>query len=140
MNTELLRLYALQFAGLPYIWGGDDPILGFDCSGFAQEILLAFGAHPNPPTDLTAQGLYDALSKTGQYNSTLVGALAFYGKSHLNITHVAVIIGNNLIIEAGGGGSATTSAAAAARNNAYIRIRPLHRRKDLIACILPKYP
>lgn len=140
MSTDIFRQYAMQFVGLPYIWGGDDAIIGFDCSGFAQELLSAFGAHPSPGTDLTAQGLYDAVSKTGQYNSTLVGALAFYGKSHLTITHVAIVIGPGLIIEAGGGGSSTTNKTAAADQNAYIRIRPFNRRKDLVACILPKYP
>lgn len=137
---ELLRLYAMQFVGLPYIWGGDDSIVGFDCSGLAQEILSAFGAHPRPGVDLTAQGLYDSLSSSGQYNSSSVGALAFYGKDYKKITHVAIIIGPGLIIEAGGGGSTTTDKEAAARANAYVRIRPLKRRSDLIACILPKYP
>lgn len=138
--TDLIRQYALQFVGLPYIWGGDDPIIGFDCSGFVQEILSAFGAHPSPGTDLTAQGLYNALSKTGQYNSTQIGALAFYGKSHLAINHVTMIIGPGLMIEAGGGGSSVTDSTKAASQNAYIRIRPLKRRSDLVACILPKYP
>ena len=129
----------MQFVGLPYIWGGDDPIRGMDCSGFAQEILEAFGAHPSPGQDLTAQGLYDALQKTGQYNNSGIGALAFYGKDFRRITHVAIIIGPNLIIEAGGGGSKTLTDKDAAAQNAYIRIRPLKRRSDLIACILPKY-
>lgn len=132
-------MYAMQFVGLPYIWGGDDPIRGMDCSGFVQEILEAFGAHPKPGQDLTAQGLYDALSKSGDYNSSNIGSLAFYGKDFKRITHVAMIIGPNLIIEAGGGGSKTQTAEDAAAQNAYIRIRPLKRRPDLVCCISPKY-
>jgi cell wall-associated NlpC family hydrolase len=137
--NELFKQYCLRLVGLPYVWGGDDTIKGMDCSGFAQEILEAFGGHPLPGKDLTAQGLYDALQKTGQYNNYGIGALAFYGKDFRRITHVAIVIGPNLIIEAGGGGSKTLTAEDAAAHNAYIRIRPLKRRSDLVACILPKY-
>ena len=140
MNIELLRNYALRFVGLPYIWGGDDPMRGFDCSGLVQELLRAFGAHPNYNDDMTAQGLYDALMKSGQYNVTLPGALAFYGKNFRAISHVAMIIYPDIIIEAGSGGSATKTVQDAIDQNAYIRIRSLKRRSDLIACIMPKYP
>lgn len=130
----------MRFVGLPYIWGGDDPVRGFDCSGLVQEVLSAFGAHPSPGTDLTAQGLYNALIKGGEYKSSAVGALAFYGKDYSHITHVAMIMYSGIIIEAGGGGSATKTPDDAVVQNAYIRLRPLHRRKDFIVSISPKYP
>jgi cell wall-associated NlpC family hydrolase len=139
-NIELFRQYAMRFVGINYKWGGDDPMLGMDCSGFAQELLEAFGAHPAKGQDLTAQSLYDLLSKTGSNQSTQVGAFAFYGKDFRRITHVAAIIGQDLIIEAGGGNSKTINAEVAAQQNAYIRVRPLHRRADLVATVLPKYP
>ena len=115
MTNDMLRAYILKFVGLPYIWGGDDPILGLDCSGFAQEVLLAFGAHPSPGEDLTAQSLYDKLLKTGGYNQTMPGALAFYGKQYNSITHVGVLFTADLIVEAGGGGSKTLTSADAAK-------------------------
>jgi cell wall-associated NlpC family hydrolase len=139
-STELFKLYALQFVGINYLWGGDDPLRGYDCSGFAQELLRAFGGHPKSESDLTAQGLYDILlTKEGQYNNSAVGALAFYGKDFRRIIHVAAVIGNNLVIEAGGGGSATTSLDAAISQNAFVRIRPMKYRADFITTVLPKY-
>lgn len=140
MNAGLLQQYAMRLVGTPYIFGGDDPLRGFDCSGLVQEILLAFGGHPAPKTDLTAQGLYDKLSDVGQYNSTNVGACAFYGKHYHAISHVGMIIYPDLIIEAGAGTSNTKTVQDAIEQNAYVRLRPLNHRKDLIACILPKYP
>ena len=140
MNMFLFRDYALRFVGTNYKWGGDDPLDGYDCSGFAQELLYAFNGHPKPGTDLTAQAMYYELEMRGEVSDAFeIGALAFYGKGKDKISHVGIIIDANQIIEAGGGGSRTTDKKSAARDNAYIRLRPLKRRKDLIAIMLPNY-
>ena len=126
----------MRFVGTPYIWGGDDPILGMDCSGFAQEVLASIGFDPDG--DQTAHGLYNYLKMNGLMSSRSKGALAFYGSSK-RITHVAICLDDMFMIEAGGGGSKTTTKEAAAKHNAYIRVRPIDRRKDLVECILPRY-
>ena len=49
---------AWHLLGTPYRWGGDDPILGFDCSGFIVEILKSVGVllkSPLEPRDLAAR-------------------------------------------------------------------------------------
>lgn len=132
--------YGLRFVGLPYLWGGDDPILGFDCSGLAQEVLSSVGKDPDG--DQTAQQLYETFKSksVGLAGLPEKGSLAFYGKSVTQITHVAVCIGDGLILEAGGGRSATTTAEAAAKQNAYIRVRPMRRRADLVAVVDPFKP
>lgn len=135
-----MQSYVLHFLGLPYLWGGDDPILGFDCSGFVQEFLIAFGAHPKPGADLTAQGLYNELCKTGLSSVREMGSIAFYGKSYSEITHVALLLDSKSIFEFGGGGSKTKTKEDASSQNAYGRIRPLTKRTDLVTCIMPKYP
>lgn len=140
MNSVLMREFCLSFLGIPYIWGGDDPMTGFDCSGFAQEFLAAFGAHPKPGIDLTAQGLYQELTKTGRYGARDLGSLAFFGKSSQKVTHVAVLLSPQLMFEFGGGGSRTVTLNEAKKQNAYGRIRPLDSRPDLVACVLPKFP
>lgn len=35
--------YALRFLGVPYVWGGEDPVRGFDCSGLTKYVWAAFG-------------------------------------------------------------------------------------------------
>lgn len=132
--------YALTFVGKPYRWGGDDAIEGYDCSGLVQELLFSAGAHPNPKVDHTAQMLFDYFSQRSTWNSLTVGALAFYGQSTTRIIHVAMLIDPYRIIEAGGGGSKTTTLEAAVAQNAFVRIRPIRYRSDLVAIVKPGYP
>ena len=129
--------YANSFLGLPYIWGGDDTVLGFDCSGLAQEILASVGM--DPPGDQTAHGLYKHFLSNGLVDYRDAGALAFYG-THERITHIAFMIDEARVIEAGGGGSRTKTPADAAKHNAFCRIRPLSARRDLVQTIYPDYP
>lgn len=136
-NKEILYDYALSFLGLPYKWGGDDPIEGYDCSGFVQELLSSVGL--DPKYDQTAQALYDHFYNDGIYSGSSFGALVFYGSGIKKISHVAFALSETLMIEAGGGGSSTHNKDDAAQANAYIRIRPIDSRKDLIGFFMPKY-
>jgi cell wall-associated NlpC family hydrolase len=69
-----------------------------------------------------------------------MGDLLFFGKDLQNIVHVAMALDNVRMIEAGGGGSKCTTVCAAAQQNAYIRVRPIARRPDLVAICRPNYP
>lgn len=136
-NKDLLVQYAIKHVGLPYIWGGDDPILGFDCSGWTQEFLAAGGIKLS--SDHTADMLYRKFLKEGKPSTGEACALAFYGSVN-KVTHVATLVSPELIVEAGGGGSASTSSAAAASLNAYMRMRYVKQRGDLVAIIMPNWP
>lgn len=135
---ELLLDYAFHFIGLPYRWGGDDPINGYDCSGFVQECLASVGM--DPPGDQTAQALHDHFLVSSATSDPVPGSLAFFGKDASRITHVAIVLDSKSMIEAGGGGSKTVSLEAAAAQNAFIRVRPIASRKDLVAILRPPYP
>lgn len=134
---QYLIQYALSFVGQPYRWGGDDAIDGFDCSGLVQEILASVGL--DPKGDQTAQNLYNELEKNSTHGVMEAGALVFFGESVTKITHVGFCIDQWRMIEAGGGGSRTLSRADAAAQNAFVRIRPVANRKDLVAAIKPRY-
>jgi cell wall-associated NlpC family hydrolase len=135
-----LLVLATGYLGRPYIWGGDDPIRGFDCSGLVQEVLASLGE--DPPGDQTAQALYDHFGRRYPIEglpAARAGGLAFFGSSKRAISHVGFCLSSELMLEAGGGGSATPSIEAAIAQNAYVRIRPIDRRTDLQAIIVPKY-
>lgn len=136
---KTLCTYAMTFLGTNYLWGGDDPMKGFDCSGLVQEILASVNV--DPAGDQTSQGLYNHFIQHGValLNEPQPGAIAFYGKSKEKISHIAFCIDEKRIVEAGGGNSKTVDAEVAAKQNAYVRLRPYNRRKDLVAIILPNY-
>ena len=134
---ETLRAYALRFVGLTYAWGGDDPLNGWDCSGLVQELLASIGM--DPPGDQTAQTLFNHYEKSSTWNVFGCGSIAFYGESVTKITHVAMMIDQYRIVEAGGGDSSVTSAKIAAEKNAFVRVRLLNQRKDLVAVLRPRY-
>lgn len=134
MSKETFRAACLTYLHIPYIWGGDDPIRGMDCSGLVQELLAMVGL--DPKGDQTAQALFDHFKSRSSQDQS-VGSLVFYGASTSKITHVAMMLDATTIIEAGGGGSKTATEADAIRQNAFIRLRPFNRRGDVVAILRP---
>ena len=133
-----LTEYALTFLHQPYRWGGSNPLTGFDCSGFALELLKAFGMEPFK--DGSAQDLYAYFKTHGLQANCSEGSFCFYGKSASSISHVAYMINSTQIIEAGSGDSTTTTLDRAKEQSACIRVRPFMHRKDLIEIMRPDYP
>jgi len=139
-KRRIVTEYALRLCGTPYKWGGETPLDGFDCSGFAQECLRAVGLQP--PRDMTSAELrthFQSFTIAKPTKDSVVDippcALVFYGRTR--ITHVGVSIGHGLMVEAGGGTSKTNTLKDAIRDEAFVRIRPILRRNDLVAVVDP---
>jgi len=85
--------YAMQFVGNRYIWGGTDPHVGADCSGFTSYVMRH------------AAGVSLSHSSAAQSREGTVvsepkpGDLIFYGSGG-GINHVAIYIGNGQIVHA----------------------------------------
>lgn len=134
-----LIAYAMQFVGTPYRWGGNNPMQGgVDCSGYVCEILR-FAGLIGSRQDLSAQGLFDLLSRDGTPGVFGAGVIAFYGASVTKISHVAFMTSAYQILEAGGGDSSTDTTPEAAERNAMVRGRHLRHRADLVATVRPRY-
>lgn len=116
--------YAKHFIGKPYIWGGDDPVLGFDCSGYVLMCLQGIGKLPRN-IDLTAHGLWMRYAPE-RVLTPHEGCLVFWsddgGKS---IRHIEICLNDELSLGASGGGSKTKTTDDAIRQNAFIKIQPI---------------
>ncbi len=86
--------YAKQFLGGRYIYGGSNPNIGADCSGFTRYIL---GNKAGVWLNRTAA----AQSQQGRrvsIDEAMPGDLIFYAGSGGGINHVAMYIGNGKVI------------------------------------------
>ena len=130
----LVKLWLMHNVGTAYKWGGDHPLEGMDCSGFAIEFLNSFYG---PIGDTTANGLRN-IFRSNKTDSPRLGSLVFFGRDG-RATHVGIYLEDGLMVEAGGGGSKTLTAEDAKRQGAYIRVRPISTRKDLMGFCHPEY-
>lgn len=119
-------MVAWKMYGLPYVWGGDDPIQGFDCSGLVIEILKSVGVLPDRG-DWTANMLYQRF-RNHEQDVPCQGCLVFWGTEERK-THVEYCISQDYTMGASGGGSHTMTRADAIKQNAYIKVRPISTRK-----------
>lgn len=132
---DIAEKIAFRFLGKPYVWGGDDSISGFDCSGFVIEILKSVGILPRDG-DWTAEGLWNRFCDK-QVDKPYNGCLVFWTNQEGKIIHIEYAINEILCIGASGGGSKTKTLEDAIYQNAYIKIRPWASRKNVKGFIDP---
>ncbi len=143
-RMEILEKYAYELVGIPYNWGGDDPMLGFDCSGLVVELFQSVGIFPHG-RDSNAQGLYQRYSeglrgkRLGSHEDPQFGDLAFYGSNDKAIIHIGLMMDHYRMLEAGSGGRRIKTIEDAIRYNAFTRIRPYQHRSDFLAIVRPYY-
>lgn len=118
---------AERLIGLPYKWGGNDPMEGFDCSGLIVEILKSAGKFARNG-DATAHQLSIIFKETDLLEP---GTLVFWDwNNDGRMDHVEMIVslteeGELFTIGASGGDSSTQDEEDARNQDAYVKIRPL---------------
>jgi cell wall-associated NlpC family hydrolase len=81
--------WALSQIGTPYVWGGETPGAGFDCSGLVQAAYAVAGvALPR-----VAQDQYDTTPKLAAGAPLAPGDLVFFGGGPGSIDHVGLFVG-----------------------------------------------
>lgn len=88
--------YGLQFVGNRYVWGGNDPHTGADCSGFVKYVYSHVAGITLPRTS-REQARQGTPIKSSQMRP---GDLIFYANSGGTVNHVAMYIGNGQIVHA----------------------------------------
>jgi cell wall-associated NlpC family hydrolase len=86
-----------ELLGTPYLWGGRTP-LGFDCSGFTQQMLAEQGIQV--PRDADEQ--FRATRPIGEGRRLREGDLAFFGPRKGRVTHVGLLMGGGYFAHARG--------------------------------------
>ena len=138
-RKEVLSALIKSLLGRPYRWGGSNPLTGFDCSGMIVELLISQGVIAHA-TDYSSQSLYDRFSRSWPTpDLPSFGDLVFYGRGLTAISHIGFCLGQGLMVEAGGGGSKTLTAEDAAKQGAWIRVRPVTYRRDLLEFLRPPF-
>lgn len=133
-RRQLATKIAWHFLGTPYVWGGDDPMQGFDCSGFVIEILKSVGVLPRKG-DWTANGLWQHFREAISVHE---GSLVFWeNKSKSKMIHVEYCLDSKHSIGASGGGSSTWTVEDAIKRNAYVKIRPIRSRANIAGFVNP---
>ncbi len=131
--------YAVTFMGTPYIYGGDNPLSGLDCSGFVQELLEASGELPFGTPKMNCQMLYNHYAKLDKSPGGGPGALAFFGKDARSVVHIGFCVNATTMLEAGGGDKTTLTIQDAIKRRAFLKMRPIRYRRDFLCCITPTY-
>ena len=88
--------YALQFVGGRYVWGGNDPHTGADCSGFVKYVLSNVAGVSLPRVSSDQARVGRAVSSSQMQP----GDLIFYTNSRGVVNHVAMYIGNGQVVHA----------------------------------------
>ena len=137
-NSEVLlkvmKQLALSMLNVPYKWGGDTPIQGLDCSGYALVLLRTIGVIKSRQ-DMTADMLDNYLMDHGgeETNRCRYGRFVFYGRTETDrATHVMFCLNDFQVIGSAGGGSRTRFLQDAVDQEAYVKILPYDYRGDII--------
>ncbi len=81
--------WALAQVGTPYVWGGETPGVGFDCSGLAQAAYKVAGI----TLPRVAQDQFDAGPPLPPGAPLAPGDLVFFGGGPTDVTHVGMYVG-----------------------------------------------
>lgn len=88
-------LSAQQHIGLPYVWGGEDPERGFDCSGLVKFTFQEFNIYLPHRADLQYQYGIPVSREELQ-----PGDIVFFSTGGYPIGHVGIYAGNQQFIHA----------------------------------------
>ena len=88
--------WALAQVGTPYIWSGETPGVGFDCSGLVQAAYKVAGiSQPR-----VAQDQYDAGPQLPAGTPLGPGDLVFFGGGPQSIDHVGLVVTPGVMVDA----------------------------------------
>jgi peptidoglycan DL-endopeptidase CwlO len=107
---------ALQYLGVPYVWGGSSPSTGFDCSGFTSYVYAQVGVYlPHHAASQYSMGTPVA------YEQLAPGDLVFFS----GLGHVGIYIGQGQFVHAPHTGDVVRVSYLSERSGSYVGARRL---------------
>jgi peptidoglycan DL-endopeptidase CwlO len=107
---------ALQYLGVPYVWGGSSPSTGFDCSGFVMYVFAQVGV--SLPHHAASQWSYGTPVSREQLAP---GDLVFFS----GLGHMGIYIGGNQFVHAPHTGDVVKISSMDERWGSYVGARRL---------------
>ena len=86
---------AYQYLGIPYVFGGNTPDEGFDCSGFTKYVF----SHNGINLPRLADEQY-AVGQRIRRSELMPGDLVFFTTYEPGVSHTGIYVGNNNFISA----------------------------------------
>lgn len=108
---------AYKYLGVPYKWGGTDPNVGLDCSGFVQLVYKQHGV----TLPRVSQDQMHAGRKVDGIENARPGDLVTFGNP---ATHIGIYVGDGKMIHA-------------PRTGDVVKVSPLHKNLSAIRRVLP---
>ncbi len=94
VGAQAVRI-AMQYLGVPYLWGGADPLIGFDCSGLTMYVYAQLGIQL---THYTGSQFYEG-ARIPPW-ALQPGDLVFFEPSSRGPQHEGMYIGGGRFIQA----------------------------------------
>jgi peptidoglycan DL-endopeptidase CwlO len=107
---------ALQYLGIPYVWGGSSPSTGFDCSGFTSYVFAQIGV--SLPHHAASQFSYGT---PVSWDQLAAGDLVFFS----GLGHVGIYIGNDQFVHAPHTGDVVRISYLSERSGSFVGARRL---------------
>ena len=86
-----------SYRGIRYVWGGNTPAQGFDCSGFTKYVFAK--SHVSLPRTSREQSRVGT-AVPADFRALRPGDLMFFAEPGEDISHVAIYAGNGRILHA----------------------------------------
>jgi len=135
-KIEIATTFAKSLLWTPYVWGGKNPMVMLDCSGFTQAVL----SHPS----VGVMAVKPVLNSRAQFKLLThratkypkEGCLVFWGKPE-RVTHIGYCLDGKHCICAAGGNSLVTSVLKAYKRGACVKILSINYRRDVVGFANP---
>jgi cell wall-associated NlpC family hydrolase len=95
--TKSILSQGIEYIGIPYKWGGNTELSGFDCSGYVRAVFQNSIGLNLPRTAKEMSNIGEKIQTISNINP---GDLVFFNTMKKNFSHVGIYLGDNKFLHA----------------------------------------